>query len=150
MRSFSLESGLGEGGLSRRAGCFFGDVWSVAGELGGDNEGVVFKVGGLYVPVASFVFAPVLVDRLAAISEFACELAVVVHADGCFGADAGGVGERLVDGVEVKLFFAASGCLGCRVNVALGGVRVCSSRCLAGWLVGSGILRAPYVRAPKV
>lgn len=136
-----LESELGESGLSRRAECFFGDVRSVAGKLGGDNEDAVFKLGEeLYAPVASLVFAPALVDKLAAVSVFARELTVVVHADGCFDADAGDVGEGLVDGIEVKPFFAASGCFDRRVNVALGDVHVCFPRCLTvGWLVESSI-----------
>ena len=106
----ALESELGERGLSRRTECFFGDVRSVARKLGGDNEDAIFKLGKeLYAPVASLVFAPALVDKLATVPEFARELTVVAHADGCFDADAGEVIERLVDGIEVKPFFAASG-----------------------------------------
>lgn len=144
----ALESELGEGGLSWSAQRFFGDVRSVAGKLGGDNQDSIFKLGEeLHAPVASLVFAPALVDKLAAVSKFARELTVVAHADGCFDADAGDVGESLVDGTEVKPFFAASSCLDCRVNVALGDVHVCSPRCLTGWLVGSTIARARQARA---
>lgn len=147
--ALSLESELGEGGLSRSAQCFFGDVRSVAGKLGGDNEDAIFKLREeLYAPVVALVLAPALVDKLAAVSEFTRELTVVAHADGCFDAESRDVGERLVDGIEVKPFFAASGCLDRRVNVALGDVHVCSPRCLtAGWLVGSTISRARHVRA---
>ena len=109
---------MGERGLSRRAQGLFGDVRSVAGKLGGDNEDAIFKLREeLYAPVATLVLAPALVDKLAAISEFARELTVVAHTDGCFDADAGDVCERLVDGIEVKPFFAASGCLDRRVRL---------------------------------
>ena len=121
LRSRALESELGERGLSRRIECLFGDVRSVARKLGRDNQDAIFKLGEeLYAPVASLVFAPALVDKLAAVSEFARELTVVAHADGCVGAESRDVCERLVDAIEVKPFFAASGCLDRRVNVALG------------------------------
>ena len=124
----------------------------VARKLGGDNEDAIFKLREeLHAPVASLVFAPALVDKLTAVSEFARELTVVARADGCFDADAGDVGERLVDECAVEPFLAAPGGLDRRVNVALGDVHVCSPRCLvAGWLVDSSISRARHVRALKV
>lgn len=121
--ALSLESELGEGWLPWCAQGIFGNVRSVAGKLGVDNQDAIFEFGEeLYAPVATLVFTPALVDKLAAVSEFARETTVVAHADGRFGAESRDVCERLVDGVEVKPFFAASGCLDCRVNVALGDV----------------------------
>ena len=120
-----LESELGESGLSRRVQCFFCDVRSVARKLCGDNEDAFFKLREeLHAPVASLVFAPALEDELAAVSEFAREPTVVAHTHGGLGADAGDVGERLVDKIEVKPFFAASSGGDCCVNVVLSDVHV--------------------------
>ena len=123
----SLESELSESGLSRIAQCFSGDACAFSGRFDGENLHTLFNFRKqLHPPDAPAPFTPALDDVFSIFAEFATDLSVITEGDGGLGAQAGNVGERLVDDSSVESFLAAPRRFDYRVNVALGVVHVVS------------------------
>lgn len=125
---------MGEGWLTRRVQCFFGDVCALSGRFDGENLHTLFNFRKqLHPPDAPVPFTPALDDVFAVFAEFAADRSVIAEGDGGLGAQAGDVGERLVDEFGVEPFFAASSGGDCCVDALLGCAHCCSLT-LSCWL----------------
>ena len=83
LRARVLESELGEGWLSWRVQCFFGDVCALSGRFGGENLHTLFNFRKqLHPPDAPVPFAPALDDVFAVFAEFAADRSVITESDG--------------------------------------------------------------------